>query len=128
MLDQLGKDVFVEGSGEVAFEQLVVIDSLGNNPSHELEVAKMVRVNVREVIDGVSDPISRTALKEGIVGVEDLPGDDDVPLPQQSSSILTLLAYWKYNILPEFNMTKPHLQRQYKTYFSTPLHSSCVTL
>ena len=31
-------------------------------------------------IDGVSDPISRTTLEEGIVGIEDLPGDDDVPL------------------------------------------------
>ena len=93
MLDQLGKDVFVEGSGEVAFEQLVVIDSLGNNSSHKLEVTKMVGVNLR--LREVIDPISRTTPEEGIVGVEDLPGNDDVPLPQQSSSILTLVAYRK---------------------------------
>ena len=53
VLDQLGKDTLVEGSGDVAFEQLVDIDSLGNIPSHKLEVTKMVGVNVREVIDGV---------------------------------------------------------------------------
>ena len=39
-------DPFVEGSGEVAFEQLVVIDGLGNDPSGELEVAQMVGVDV----------------------------------------------------------------------------------
>ena len=54
-----------------------------------------VNLRLREVIDGESDPISRTTLEEGIVGVEDLPGNDDVPLPQQSSSILTLVAYKK---------------------------------
>ena len=95
VLDQLGKDMLVEGSGEVAFKQLVDIDSLGNNPSHKLEVTKMVGVNVREVIDGVSDPISRTTLEEGIVGFEDLPGNDDVQLPQQSFIILALVAYRK---------------------------------
>ena len=95
VLDQLGKDMLVEGSGEVAFKQLVDIDSLGNIPSHKLEVTKMVGVNVREVIDGVSDPISRTTLEEGIDGFEDLPGNDDVPLPQQTFIILTLVAYRK---------------------------------
>ena len=49
VLDQLGQDVFVEGPGEVALQQLVVIDSLGNTPSHELEIAKVVGVNVGEV-------------------------------------------------------------------------------
>ena len=29
MLDKFGQDVFVEGSGEVALEQLVVVDGLG---------------------------------------------------------------------------------------------------
>jgi hypothetical protein len=37
--------MFVEGSGKVAFEQLV-IDGLGNHPSGELEVAQMVGVYV----------------------------------------------------------------------------------
>ena len=92
MLDKFGQDVFVEGSGEVALEQLVVVDGLGNNPSNELEVAKVVGVDVWEVVDGVSDPVTGTALEEGIVGVEDLPGDDDIPLPQQTSGILTLLT------------------------------------
>jgi len=41
-LDRDAKNVFVEGSCEVAFKQLVVKDGLGNNTADELEVAEMV--------------------------------------------------------------------------------------
>ena len=37
-------------------------------------------------------PVARTALEEGVVGVEDLPRNDDVPLTEKATSILTLLA------------------------------------
>lgn len=40
------EDVFVEGSREVALEQLVVIDGLGNEAPNELEIAQMIRVDV----------------------------------------------------------------------------------
>ena len=53
----------------------------------------MIGVDVWEVIDGVRNPVTRAALKKSIVGVEDLPGDDDVPLSQQTSSILSFLTY-----------------------------------
>ena len=34
--------MFVEGSCEVAFKQLVIEDSFGNDAANELEVAEMV--------------------------------------------------------------------------------------
>ena len=40
----------------------------------------MVGVDVGEVIDGVGHSVPGAGLEEGVVGVEDLPGDDDVPL------------------------------------------------
>ena len=46
VLDKFGQDVLVEGSGEVAFKKLVIIDSLGNDSSNEFEVAKMIGVDV----------------------------------------------------------------------------------
>ena len=87
----LGKNVFVEGACEVAFKQLVVVDSLGDDSTHELEVAEVVGVDVGEVVDGVGHPVPGAGLEQGVVGVEDLPGDDDVPLPQQPPGILPLL-------------------------------------
>ena len=50
-----------------------------------------------EVIDGVGNPITRAALEESIVGVEDLSGDDDIPLPQQTTGILSFLTCQKTN-------------------------------
>ena len=87
----LGKNVFVEGACEVAFKQLVVVDSLGDDSTHELEVAEVVGVDVGEVVDGVGHPVPGAGLEQGVVGVEDLPRDDDVPLPQQPPGILPLL-------------------------------------
>ena len=39
--------------GEVALQQFVVIDGLGDDPADKLEVAQVVRVNVAEVVDCV---------------------------------------------------------------------------
>ena len=88
MFDKLSWNMFVEGPCEVAFKQLV-IDGL-EDPDKLVE--KMVGMDgcLREVIDSVSNPITKTALEEGVDGLEDLPGDDDIPLTQQFSSILTL--------------------------------------
>ena len=68
---------------------------LGDNSSDKLEVVQVVWVDVAEVVDGVGDPVAGAALEERIVGVEDLAGDDHVPLPQQSSGVLALLTYNK---------------------------------
>jgi len=50
--------VFVERSREVAFKQLVVEDSLGNDSAYKLEVAEMVWVAVWRWIDGVCHTIT----------------------------------------------------------------------
>ena len=39
--------------GEVALQELVVIDSLGNDSTNKLEIAEVVGVDVAEVIDCV---------------------------------------------------------------------------
>ena len=39
--------------GEIALQELVVIDSLGNDSTNKLEVAQVVGVDVTEVIDCV---------------------------------------------------------------------------
>ena len=39
--------------GEIALQQLVVIDGLGNDSTNKLEVAEVVGVDVAEVIDCV---------------------------------------------------------------------------
>ena len=83
--------------GEVALQELVVIDSLGNDSTNKLEIAQVVGVNVAEVIDCVGHlqeggekrlqeimssfiyPVSWTALEECVVRVEDFPRDDHIP-------------------------------------------------
>ena len=39
--------------GEIALQELVVIDSLGNDSTNKLEIAEVVGVDVAEVIDCV---------------------------------------------------------------------------
>ena len=85
--------MLVERSSEVTLQQFVVVDSLGNHSSDKLEVAEMVGIDVRKVIDGVSNSVPGAGLEQGVVGVEYLPGDDDVPFTQQSTSILTLFTF-----------------------------------
>lgn len=65
--------MLIEGAGEVALQQLVVINGLGNDATHKLEVAEMVGVAVRRGIDGVSNSVPWRRLEKGIHGVEDLP-------------------------------------------------------
>lgn len=55
--DSLACDVFVEASGEITLEQFVIIDRLGNDATHKSEIAKMLRVVIRQLVDGVCDPI-----------------------------------------------------------------------
>jgi len=84
--------VFVEGSCEVALEQLVVEDGFGDNAADELEVAEMVRVAVRRRVDGVRHTVTGRRTEQSVHRIEDLPRDYDVPLTQQTACILTFLA------------------------------------
>ena len=58
-LDSCTNNVLVEGPCEVTLHQLVVIDSLGNDTAHKLEVAQVVAVTVGRLVDGIGDPVSR---------------------------------------------------------------------
>ena len=58
--------MLVEGPREVALEQLVVVDGLGDDPPDKLEIAEMVGVDVAEVVDGVGDPVAGAAREEGL--------------------------------------------------------------
>jgi len=78
----LASDVFVETSCEVAFQQLVVVDCLGDYSSHKLEVGQMFRVYVGQGVDGIRDAILRRGHEQRIVRVEDLARHDDIPLSQ----------------------------------------------
>ena len=84
--------MFIEGACEVALEQLVVVDGLGDDPAHELEVAEVVGVTVGGGVDGVSDAVARRRAEQRVHRVEDLLGDDQVPLSQQTSRILALFT------------------------------------
>ena len=79
LLDKHPQDMFVEWPCEVTFKQLVVIDGLGNDAPHELEVAEMVGVTVRWGVDGVCDAVTGRRGKQGIHGVEDFTRYDEVP-------------------------------------------------
>ena len=71
--DSLGKNVFVERASEVALQQLLVVDGLGDDSANEPEVLEMVGVDVGDIIDGVGHSVPRAGLEQGVVGVEDLP-------------------------------------------------------
>jgi len=81
-LDWNSEYVFIEGSGKVAFEQLVVEDCLRNDAADELEVAEMVRVAVGRWIDRVSHAVARWCAEQSVHRIEDLAGNYDVPLAQ----------------------------------------------
>ena len=53
--------------------------------------------NTNLFIDHVSDFVTGRSLEQGVHGVEDLLGDDDVPFAQKTTSVLTFLAF-KYDI------------------------------
>ena len=42
--------MFVEGPCEVDIEQLLVVDSQAHHPTSELEVAEVIRVDIREAV------------------------------------------------------------------------------
>ena len=84
--------MLVEGSGEVTLQQLVVVDGLSNDVSHKLEIAEVVGVAVGGGVDGVGDTLTLRGLKQHIVGIEDLTGDNEVPLPQQPTGVLAFFS------------------------------------
>ena len=92
VVDGLPEDVLVEGAREEAVQELVVVDGLGDNPAHKLEVVEMIRVDMRARIRHVGHAIAGRGLEEGVVGVEHLPGDYEVPLPQESAGVLAFFA------------------------------------
>jgi hypothetical protein len=56
MFHSLGQNVLVEAAGEVALQQLIVVDRLGNHSAHKLEVVQVVGVDVGKVVDCVGYP------------------------------------------------------------------------
>lgn len=86
--DRFAEDVFVVRSGEEAVQQLVIVDGFGDESSDKLEVGEVVGVDVGLGVDHVGDTITGRRLEEGVVGVEDLSGDDRVPFPQQTTGVL----------------------------------------
>ena len=59
-----GKEQQEAEPGEVALQQLVVIDGLGDHPANKLEVAKVVGVDVAEVVDCVGHLMESKCEKE----------------------------------------------------------------
>lgn len=51
--------MFIEGSGEVALEQFVVVDGLGDDSAHKLVVAEVVTVTVGGRVDRVGHSVAR---------------------------------------------------------------------
>lgn len=94
--DTLAQDVLVEAACEVALQQSVVVHGLGHHATYELEVAEVVWVAVGRGVNGVGDPVAGRGAEQGVHGVKHLPGDDHVPLSQQTSGILTLLPFKHY--------------------------------
>ena len=42
----------------------------------------MIGIDVRKVVNGISDPITSTRLEQSVIWVEDLSGDDDIPFSE----------------------------------------------
>ena len=92
VVDGFPENVLVERSREVAVQQLVVIDCLGDDSPDESEVVEVVGVHVGTRVGHVSDAIARRSGEEGIVWVEHISCDDDVELAQEPASILPLFS------------------------------------
>jgi hypothetical protein len=60
-------------------------------------------------------PVPGTGLEEGVVGVEYLPADDDIPLPEQPASVLPLLT-WTHQLLTHQLLTLQLLTHQLITH------------
>jgi hypothetical protein len=56
MFHSLGQNMLVEAACEVALQQLIVVDRLGDHSPHKLEVVQVVGINVGEVVDCVGYP------------------------------------------------------------------------
>jgi len=77
--DAFAENVLVEGSGEVALEQFVVVDGLGDDATDKFEVTQVIRVAVRGRVDHISDAVTGRCGKERVHRVEDLARYYDVP-------------------------------------------------
>lgn len=99
--------MLVEAAGEVAFQEPVVVHGLGHHATHKLEVAEVVGVAVGRRVDGVGDAVARRGAEQGVHGVEHLPGDNHVPLPQQAAGVLTLFPF-KHNVPAEEATAREH--------------------
>ena len=106
--------MFVEGTREVTFEKFVVIDRLGNDTTHKLhkkqnepqtngpgttnlEIGQVVGIDIRKRVDGIGAMVTRRGLEEGVIGVEDFARNDQIPLPKNPTSVLTIFAI-KYDV------------------------------
>ena len=91
-MDRLPEDVLVERPREVAVQEFVVVDGLGNHPANETEVVQMVWVHVGAGIGTVGDSVSRGGGEKSVVWVEQVSGDDDVEFSQKPSGILSFFS------------------------------------
>lgn len=66
--------------------------TLTDNSADKLVVAKMVRVVVTSGVNHVSDTISGRNGEESVHGIENVPGYNNVPFPQQTSCVLSLFV------------------------------------
>lgn len=67
-------------------------DGHSNDPSNEAEVAQVVRVDTRLRIDLKGVVVVSRVLKETVVGVEHLMGQQEEPLPGHTTIVKTLLS------------------------------------
>ena len=88
--------MLVERAREVAVEELVVVDGLCDDVSDKLEVIQVLGVDVGQGVGHVRHAVAGRGLEEGVVGVEHLPRNDDVPLSEETPSVLALLPVKRY--------------------------------
>ena len=83
--------MLVERAREVAFEEFVLANGLREEAPDESEVAQVVRVDLRRLVD--REQISLTPFEERIIRIEDFPREDQEPLAKQAACILPFFSY-----------------------------------
>ncbi len=58
--------MLIERTCKVAFEQLVVVDSLSDNTANEFEVAKVIGIDVRVRIHIIDETVARRGSEERV--------------------------------------------------------------
>ena len=92
-MNGLSQDVLVERTREIALEQLVVVDRLGNDATDELEIAQVIRIAIRKPIGHVRHPIAGRRFEERVVRIEHLARHDEIPLAQKPAGVLPVFAF-----------------------------------